>query len=115
MGYESKLYVIEKSDAGKDENGKRWAEVIATFDLCKVNIDFRKYPATDCYIYQENEKIVKDCYGDPLKELTIKEAITEIENVATRDEYRRWKPILGLLKGFNADEWGELRVLHYGY
>ena len=114
MGYESRLYVIQKSDVGMEEE-KKWCEVIATFDLCKVNINFRKYPETDSYFYEGNEKIVEDCYGEPLRELTIKEAIQEVENAATRDEYRRWKPILGLLKGFNEEEWSDLRVLHYGH
>jgi len=115
MGYESKLYIIQKSDVVKEDN-KYWCEVIATFNLCKVNIDFSKYPSTDSYFYEGNEMIVEDCYGDTLKELTIQEAITEIENAAARDDYRRWNPILGLLKGFNEKEWGnDLRVLHYGH
>ena len=116
MGYERRLYVIEKSDIWKDENGKCWSEVIATFNLCRVNIDFRKYPATESYFYTNNEKVVEDCYGESLKELTIKQAISEIEEAMERDgEYRRWNPILGMLKGFKEREWKDLRVLHYGY
>lgn len=97
MGYESKLYVIQKSDLIR-ENDKYWCEVIATFNLCRVDIDFRKYPSTDSFFYEGNETIVEDCYGDTLKELTIQEAIAEIENAASKDDYRRWNPILGLLK-----------------
>lgn len=118
MGYESKLYVIQKYDCVK-QNDKIFAEVIAMFDLCKVNdIDFSKYPATDCYIYDVdgNTKITEDMYGEPLKELTISDAIIEIERAMTKGQYRRWNPILGLLKGFNEDEWDNgLSVLHYGY
>lgn len=117
MGYESKLYVVHKSSNIKEKD-MYWCEVIASFDLCKVDIDFRKYPDTDAYFYEGDEKIIEDCYGDHLKELTLQEAITEIENAMTRGHYRRWNPILGLLKGFNEDEWGPvnaLRVLHYGH
>lgn len=116
MGYESRLYVIRKgSGALEDEDGKAWAEVIATFNLCTVNIDFFKYPATDSYIYDGGERVVEDKYGDPLRELTIKEAIDEIELASIDEPYRRWNPVLGLLKGFNEHEWRDLRVLHYGY
>lgn len=115
MGYESRLYVIQKSHI-VESNNMRWCEVIASFNLCKSDIDFRKYPDTDSFFYEGNKEIVEDCYGDHLKELTLQEAITEIENAIARYRYRRWKPILGLLKGFNEDEWGnDLRVLHYGY
>lgn len=115
MGYESRLYVISKSSNILEDN-MRWCEVIASFDLCKVDIDFRKYPDTDSFFYECNEKIVEDCYGDHLKELTLQEAITEIENAMARGHYRRWNPVIGLLKGFNEDEWGnDLRVLHYGH
>lgn len=117
MGYESKLYIVEKSDVGTREDGMKWAEVIATFDLCKVpDIDFRKYPPTKHYIYEGDDDIIKDCYGEPLRELTVGEAITEIE-LAMEDvpNYRRWLPCLGLLKGFNEAEWNSLAVLHFGH
>ena len=29
MGYESKIYVVEKSRLAPDEDGKRWAEVVS--------------------------------------------------------------------------------------
>ena len=114
MGYESRLYVVQKSQVAK-HNNKYWCEVIASFDLCKVDINFRKYLKTDSYFIEGNEYVFEDCYGEPLRELTIAEAIKEIENAMARYDYRRWKPILGLLKGFNEDEWGDLRVLHYGH
>lgn len=113
MGYESKLFIVDKSYALAEP----WGEVIASFDLCCVpDIDFNKYPATDCYIYEGNEKITEDCYGSPLKELTISEAVEEIKTAMAKDRsYRRWKPVLGLLKGFKEDDWDCLRVLHYGH
>ena len=38
MGYESKLYVVHKSHINgitDDTKDMRWADVVATFDLCK--------------------------------------------------------------------------------
>lgn len=118
MGYESKLYVVDKHHHMKWRD-KFWGEVIATFDLCKVyNLDFGKFPATDCYIYADdgNTEIREDCYGDPLREIPIKDAIKMLEEVIKKvDYYRRYQPCLSLLKGFNPDDWEDLVVLHYGH
>ena len=117
MGYESKLYVVDKHD-WKFAN-KKWGEVIAMFDLCSVpRLNFSSYPATDCYIIADdgNTEITEDRYGDPLKEVPIQDAINMIEKaIETEDYYRRYKPCLDMLKGFNPDNWGNLVVLHYGH
>lgn len=116
MGYESKLYVVDKHD-WKGCDGK-WGEVIASFDLCCVPINFAQYPATDCYIIADdgNTRIIEDKYGDPLREIPIQDAIEMIEKVIkTGDYYRRYKPCLNLLKGFNINNWENLVVLHYGH
>ena len=116
MGYESKLYVVDKHD-WKGCDGK-WGEVIASFDLCCVPINFAQYPATDCYIIADdgNTRIIEDKYGDPLREIPIQDAIKMIEKVIeTGDYYRRYKPCLDLLKGFNINNWENLVVLHYGH
>ena len=55
MGYESKLYVVHKSHLNgitDDTKDMRWADVVATFNLCKdynLTNQFREYPATDCF------------------------------------------------------------------
>lgn len=117
MGYESKLYVVDKHH-WKWSN-KPWGEVIAMFDLCKVpGLNFSKYPPTDCYIYADdgNTEIREDNYGDPLKEIPIKDMIQMLEEaIKTEDYYRRYQPCLSLLKGFNLDDWGNLVILHYGH
>lgn len=116
MGYESKLYVVDKHD-WKGCDGK-WGEVIASFDLCCVPINFAQYPATDCYIIADdgNTRIIEDKYGDPLREIPIQDAIEMIEKVIeTGDYYRRYKPCLNLFKGFNINNWENLVVLHYGH
>lgn len=123
MGYESRLYVVDKSGIKMDVNGAgeyRYGEIVATFDLSKVydiSDRMRNYPATDCFIYVGDEETIEDLYGAPLKEVPIADAIKIIEDATEADGYvyRRYKPCLGLLKGFDTDEWTDLVVLHYGY
>lgn len=120
MGYESRLYVVEKSSCvGLDEDGKRYGEIIAMIDMCKLGNGFCKvlneYPATDCYIYIDGERTVEDKYGDPLVEMPLEDVIAIFEECSQEENYRRYAPAIGLLGGFNPNEWGELVVLHYGY
>ena len=123
MGYESRLYVIEKSTMkGCEEPTKDmvWGQVIATFDLCKVyavSDKMRYYPKTDAYIYLDGmeEPCVEDWYGEPLKEVPLADAIKIVREAAENDEYRRLKPCLSLLEGFETEKWRELVVLHYGH
>ena len=122
MGYESRLYVVEKSrHIYPSDNGMVWGEVVAMFDLCKcypVSGELCKYPNTNAYIYADdgNTKILEDKYGEKLKEIPIKDTIKIIKKAIKNDDgYRRYKPFLKLLEGFNLDEWNDLVVLHYGY
>lgn len=110
MGYESRLYVVDKLDD--------YGEVIAVFNLCKVSSvasKMKKYPATNLYIYSGDKKITRDCYGEPLTEIPIKDAISIIEEAAADSNYRRFEPCLNMLKGFELNRWHNLVVLHYGY
>lgn len=122
MGYESRLYVVEKCRSKYTVEGKEllWAKKIAMFDLCKVYAvrdKMCKAKDTDCFIYADdgNTEIVKDDYGDTLKEMTIKEAIQILEDAAENDDYRRYAPCIALLKGFDESQWRNLAVLHYGH
>ena len=116
MGYESRLYIVEKS-SNKDDDGRVWAEVVAIFNLCVVNININKYPDTNCYFYDRDNKVIDDKYGDPLKEIPVPDMIQCIEESMKEDNgnYRRWQPCLQLLKGFDESQWSKLAVLHYGY
>lgn len=116
MGYESKLYVVDKHDWKWCK--EKWGEVIASFDLCCVSINFAQYPATDCYIIADdgNTRVIEDNYGSPLREIPINELIEIIEDAIEKtDYYRRYQPCLSLLKGFNLNDWENLVVLHYGH
>lgn len=117
MGYESRLYVAEKSDYEYADYA--FADMIARYDLCcapDVADAFLKYPATRCHLYDDmGEEITEDMYGNAIREIPIDDAITIIKAAAKKEKYRRFKPILTLLKALDPDEWGEIVVLHFGY
>ena len=127
MGYESRLYIVEKSgfytncnETPNDDFGRMcFAEVVAMIDLCKVPelpAAINKYPDTDAYIYEGEERVLEDKYGARLKEIPLKDMTDIITKIAKADnnQYRRWNPCLGLLKGFDTDGW-DVVVLHYGH
>lgn len=121
MGYESKIYVVQRE---KNEQNY-YGHIIAMFDLCQMGYGngwrelFKTEVKYDVFIENGNEETRKDCYGETLKETTIEAVIEWLENYITSGEtYRRLKPCLGMLKGFNLDEWGYgdgLYIIHYGY
>ena len=124
MGYESKLYIVEKQNKFSFEE-KRYARVIAMFDLCKHNTitDFLKHcPETDCYFFADDgrTKVLKDKYNVSLKETTLPIIINKLEQIIDEGEtYRRVFPLLALLKTINVQQnnnmWNDVVVLHYGY
>lgn len=124
MGYESKLYVVEKSSQFyPSDNGMRYCSVIAMFDLCKfypLSTVISEYPTTDCYFYADdgNTQVLKDRYGDPLREIPIEDVIGIIESAIDDGSiYRRLYPTLAALEALahQQNQWKELVVLHYGY
>lgn len=121
MGYESRFYVVDKRNSSYEDNYEYfWAEKIATFDMSCVGnhliSNVKKYPKTDVYIYEGDEEITEDKYGDPLIEIPINDMIDLLEETIDKEEhYRRNMPFLRLLRGFDLSEWNNLVVLHYGY
>lgn len=121
MGYESKFYIVQKYSKHKEDK-KRYAQVIAMFDMCKMwplNV-FKT--ETDCYFYADdgNTQVLEDCYGDPLKEASIKEVIDMLEEaVENGEDYRRIFPLLAALKvieeQLKRNIWEDVVVLHYGH
>lgn len=122
MGYESRLYIVDKTSLTEVIDGKemRRGQVVSVFNLCNVYAVSEKmceYPETDVFIYADdgNTIILEDSYGDALKEIPIYEAIKIIEEAASKDKYRHYAPCIHMLKGFELSEWSNLVVLHYGY
>lgn len=122
MGYESKIYIGEKSSL-KDNNGMTYVQVIAMFDMCKmgnlINVFDRK---TDCYFYADdgNTKVLEDKYGDALTEAEIEDFIYVLEEaVDSGENYRRIFPLLSTLQTIYEQQkdgkWKNIVLLHYGY
>lgn len=123
MGYESKLYVIEKTRCSFDDDGYKYAQVIAMFDMCKfygLSDRLTKSPKTNYYFYADdgNTRVLEDMYGDKLTETSLADVIEILEEQIDNGEtYRRIYPALAALKELeeHKDQWHELAVLHYGY
>ena len=123
MGYECKLYVVEKRNVFDEE--KRYAQVIAMFDMCKyytLSSIISIFPKTDCYFYGDDgdTKILKDEYDKPLTEIPIEKVIAILEtDIADGNDYRRIPPVLAALKAIKEQKdygiWQDVVVLHYGY
>ena len=126
MGYESKIYIIEKTKYSWDEeNGMKYARVLAMFDVSKfyeLADWFSNKPATKHYIYADDgdTQIIEDRYGDTLKEASVKEVIDKLERIVAVEngvDYGRIFSLLAALKVFEeqSNHWGNIAVLHYGY
>lgn len=116
MGYESKLYIVERSEHDNFILG----EVIATYDLCKMMFDgWRELFKTpiDFTIYADdgNTHITEDWYGDVLKYAPFEDVKEYIGNLMKKNDYRRLAPFYGLLNGFDESKWRQLVVVHFGH
>ena len=122
MGYESRLFVVRKSGCSFDDDHE-WAENIATFNMCKIDGDLLsricENPVTNCRFSNGfGEEVSKDAYGYPLREIPLNKMIEYLEDAVATSDYRRYPPILAMLKSFmdEHDKWDdEIVVLHYGY
>ncbi len=122
MGYESKIYVVRKTDLSwNNEDTMKYAQEIAKFDMGKcysLSDILREQPKTDCYIYADdgNTRILEDCYGNALTETSLAEAIEILKQVIAKADYPYWRYDV-LLKSLEAiNEWdNNFHILHYGY
>lgn len=124
MGYESKIYIVEKRN-WQNESGKTYARIIAMFDLCKyypLSDVLRYKPKTSCFFYADdcNTEVTKDMYGEDLTETTVQTVINVLNKMVEKGEdYRRIFPLLSTLNTIDEQQkngdWGEIVVLHYGY
>lgn len=124
MGYESKLYVMNRNEyeyVNRDGEERKdvYAIEIARFDMCKMVPSFRDLftEPTDFDVYGDGgEPIKADCYGVALAYAPARKVAEWLEGEIGRDDYRRLKPLLAFLKAAEAEHWdGELVVVHYGY
>lgn len=124
MGYESKIYIVEKYNTSDLEHGKRYARDIVAFDLSKVRRLSRKLqemPETDCYFYADdgNTQVLEDKYGNPLTECSPEKLLELVrhEIEVESDHYSVYFALLATLESIveHSDSWGDVVCLHYGY
>lgn len=124
MGYESRLYVVNKTDMetsvieGDVERRMKWGELLATFNMCVLGNEC--YPLwsgneTDCAFYDGHEYPIRDKYDKPLTENTVKDTIAVLEEAERATHYRRHQQVIAFLKAIDESEWDNVVVLHYGY
>ena len=122
MGYESRIFIIDRNERTTPK-GDKWVygEKIAMVDMCKMGYDSGFHELftepIDYKIFIDGEtETDTDCYGEHLKSATVQTVIEWLEKeISVADYYRRMRPLLGLLEGFNESDWSELQVVHYGY
>ena len=121
MGYESRIFVVNRSETELD-NGKIyvWAEKIADIKMCKMYNGFtdlfKKKIDYALFIDSESEDTQTDKYGDIMTYTDCETVITYLENlIANGENYRRLSILLGLLKGIDIAQWNEIQIVHYGY
>ena len=127
MGYDSRIYIVEKRQGGVDHygDGKIYSRVIAMFDVCKFNPlsdALRNKSKTNCYFFADDgdTRITEDRYGEPLNEASVAETIAILEKIVEKGEnYRRIFPLLATLNTIDEQLkngiWQDVVVLHYGY
>lgn len=95
---------------------RRFCDVIAMVDLCKVGVT--SFPKKDAgyYFYgtDGNTPVIKDKYGDFLQESSLDSVIEWLEKQVQKSEYRRFKTALALAKGC-VGLYDNPTVLIYGY
>lgn len=121
MGYESRLYVVNRVEIKfNGELYRVWGEKLARFDMCCIglyNPEFVFATPIDFPIeYDDNdEEVYDDMYGKRCGMASVSAVISAIEALEEREHYRRFKPLLGFLKALDESEWDDLRVVHFGY
>jgi hypothetical protein len=130
MGYDSRLYVIRKTDAPIGDDGKfKYAELMAVYEMCvfppfQKLFDKASCPATKyalCGTPDADIEITEDMYGDLLRERSLDEVIECLDQIIALDDdtakYARVRPLLALLQEYRKiqNNWYRLAVLHYGH
>lgn len=112
MGYESRLYIADYHEQ------TNYMDVIGSFDLCKMSGRFTelfKKQITSPVWFGIGEETMTDLYGDVIKYADLEEVAKYLEDNCRKMKYRRIEPCIQFLRGFKKEEWGDLKVLHYGH
>lgn len=119
MGYESRVIIAKKNTRFKD-----FAEDIAELNLCGMEGNFldlfdKEYTGNFYDFYARNdERVVEDRYGKPLKYATFNKVYKYCLDNAHTSHYRRLDMLLAVLNTIRtgwADECNDFIIIHYGY
>jgi hypothetical protein len=125
MGYESKLFIIRKTEVPVETVGFKYAEIMAIYEMGKFPPFQKIFDESDCPktkycpVFGDCE-IVKDMYGDPLRERSLDEVIDYLDQIIVLNNdysnYDRIRPLIALLQEYRKQNaWHLLAVLHYGH
>lgn len=131
MGYESRIFIVERSEH------KTWVygSEIARFDLCKMGyymfdgksfrdlfkkeIDFDLDINVEDKDHYDPEDYRTDAYGEHCKYTDIETLIYWLEIYTKEENYRRAELFLNFLytlkEQIKKGMWGEICIVHYGY
>lgn len=116
MGYESKIIVAEVK---RYSSTLVFAEKIAEMCMACMSDDFPRLFTKEIdykiIIDGDDNEVDTDLYGKKLTTAPIDNVIAWLEGEVQKYEYRRLRPLLGLLKGFDPQQWNELQIIHFGY
>ena len=117
MAYESRIYIVEEPATTLEIGGKKWCNQLATLNLSRCDDGFVELFTTESpyYIEDDNQQpVVRDLYGGPLKMATAREVMAWLEPRA--EKYRRYAMALSLLESIcSAWDIDKVAVVHYGY
>jgi len=117
MGYCSKIFIVARSKRPIFDT----ESVIASFDLCDMGYQFKDVftKEIDYKLFADDGNTVFDMdrYGDHLKSTDFHTVIDWLTEQKKNNDYRRLKPLLWLLQGFDLSKWTEydMQIVHYGY
>jgi hypothetical protein len=135
MGYDSRIIICEKypeigsklpdpAESFDDNKARYFVIPFVTFDLCcspnVVQAFKTKGIEANTFIYENNNKIIKDDYGDTLLQMDFDDFHEELDNIIKEDSsYWRHLVLQGIvhsiLKNNRSESGFEYIVLHCGH
>lgn len=125
MGYEVKLFLVEKRDVTPLQNsvGATYCNVVAFVALSKIgsgkvaDLDAEPPAKPEAYIYglDGNTEIMEDCYGANLRVRDPKDVLAALRTDNKRDNCRRYDMAIALLAAAIPKFGHELKVIFYAH
>lgn len=120
MGYESRVFVVNRSEIEEKNGIYVWGQKIADIKMSSMYDGFTdlfdKKIDYELYIDNGDKATQTDKYGKTMTYTNCKTVIAYLENlIADGKNYRRLTMLLGLLKGIDETQWDDIQIVHYGY